>query len=151
MKNKKWLNYTLGILLTLIVMTAVAGAGFRAGMAQNVNVAQFKNGARPSLADDDFSRAMRDEFHQNDKTGFAPQDLQMQGMDGGRGGFDRRDSGFNFLSPIFGLARLLALGALAWIGYTFVKRSGWRLSFSKAAPAPAPVTEPATEEQKEAE
>lgn len=155
MKNNKWLNYTLGVLLTLIVLTAVAGAGFRAGMTQNVSIAQLKNGARPSFADNDFSKSMRDEALQNDKNGFAQQDLRMQGMVGERGDFDRRDGGFSFISPIFGLIQLLVLGALVWIGYTFVKRSGWRLSFSKATSAPAPVTEPApvveVEEQKEAE
>lgn len=155
MKNNKWLNYTLGVLLTLIVLTAVAGAGFRAGMTQNLNIAQFKNGARPSFADNDFGKNTREDFHQNDKSGFAPQDLRMQGMDGGRGDIDRRDGGFSFLYPLFGLIRLLVLGALVWIGYTFVKRSGWRLSFSKTSPAPAPVTESAAavevEEQKEAE
>jgi hypothetical protein len=151
MKTNKWLNYTLGILLTLIVLTAVAGAGFRAGVTQNVNFAQFKDGVRPSFADNDFGESKRNQSHQDDKSGLAPQDLRVQGMDGGRGDFDRRDGGFSLLSPLFGLIRLLVLGALVWMGYTFVKRSGWRLSFSKASPAPAPVTESAVEEQKEAE
>jgi len=151
MKNNKWLNYTLGVLLTLIVLTAVAGVGFRVGMTQNVNVAQFKNGARPAFADNDSGKAMRGDFHQDDKSGFAPQDLRMQGMDGGRGDFDRRDGGFPFLSPLFGLIRLLVLGALVWLGYTLVKRSGWRLSVSKAASAPAqsPEAAPSVEADKE--
>jgi len=150
-KNNKWLNYTLGVLLTLIILTAVAGVGFRVGMTQNVNVAQFKNGARPSFGDSDSGKAMRGDFHQNDKNGFAPQDFRMQGMDGGRGDFDLRDGGFSFLAPLFWLIRILVLGALIWLGYTLVKRSGWRLSFSKAASAPAqsPETAPSVKADKE--
>lgn len=151
MKNNKWLNYTLGVLLTLIVLTAVAGAGFRVGMTQNVSIAQFKNGARPSFADNDFGKSMRDEAHQSDKNGFAQQDLRMQGMIGERSDFDRRDGRFSFLSPLFGLIRILVLGALVWLGYTLVKRSGWRLSFSKTASAPAqsPEAAPSVEANKE--
>lgn len=37
MKIKKWLTYTLGILLTLVILAAVGGAGFRFGMMQNTS------------------------------------------------------------------------------------------------------------------
>ncbi len=38
MKNKNWLNYTLGILFTLIALTFVGVAGVRVGMMQNVDI-----------------------------------------------------------------------------------------------------------------
>jgi hypothetical protein len=44
MKNRKWLTYTLGSLLTLVVLAAVAGVSFRIGMMQN------KSFARPAFA-----------------------------------------------------------------------------------------------------
>jgi cytoskeletal protein RodZ len=49
---------------------------------------------------------------------------------------DRRDGGVSFLSPLFGLIRLAVLGLLLWIGYKFVKKSGWTISRVQATPAP---------------
>ena len=37
MKTKKWLSYTAIVLLTLVVLAVVGGAGFRAGMMQNTS------------------------------------------------------------------------------------------------------------------
>ncbi len=65
MKNRKWLTYILGALLTLIVLAAVGGggggggAGFRVGMMQNVS----NMTGRPTFThnfDGDFSRRCRE-------------------------------------------------------------------------------------------
>jgi hypothetical protein len=34
----------------------------------------------------------------------------------------------SFMSPIFGLIRLAVLGALLWLGYKFVQKSGWKFT-----------------------
>jgi hypothetical protein len=175
MKNKKWLNYTLGILLTLVVLTVVAGAGFRAGMMQNFSFPRIANGVHPSFArgfgdlpermkdntqgnvnphlpQGNSPQGMRDNFQNNN----MPQGFQRQAFDNARG-FDRRNGGFPLLSPLFGLIRLVVLGLLVWVGYKFVKKSGWKLSLSKAvtasAPAPSPSETPVmeVEEKKETE
>jgi hypothetical protein len=159
MKNNKWLTYTLGILLTLVVLIAVAGAGFRVGMMQNTSFtrpafAHNLNGAPQGMQQDKgYSQAMQGNFHDNG----GPQ--AMQGNSQGRGfergnqrGEDRR-GGMSFFSPVFGLIRLVVLGLLAWIGYKFVKKSGWRLSRVEATAAPT-AKETASvevEEKKESE
>jgi hypothetical protein len=135
MKNNKWLNYTLGILLTLVALTVVAGAGFRAGMMQNLPLARGMNGARPSPAHNNFGRLpqqTRDDFR-GDKGQTMRNDFQGQAPRDGRG-LDFRDDGFPF--PFFGLIQLAVLGLVVWVGYKLVKKSGWRLSLSKASPTP---------------
>ena len=132
MKNKKWLTYTLGILLTLIVLTAVGGAAFRIGMTQSASFANLTDGqtARaPFFAhgmDGDFSRMDRGEFS--------------HGFDRGRG----RDGG-RFFSPIFGLIHIAIFGALAWFGYKLIKNSGWKLVKVNASEAAAPAEETSSE------
>ncbi len=37
---KKWITYTIGILLTLVVLAAVGGAGYRMGLMQGASGAQ---------------------------------------------------------------------------------------------------------------
>jgi hypothetical protein len=144
MKNKKWLTYTLGTLLTLIVLSVVAVAGFRAGMLQNASL------TRPAFAHNFDGERLPMQRNFDDKT--MPQIMQenphniggpqaMQGNSRSQG-FDmhshgRRGGGFSFLSPIFGLVRLAVLGLLIWIGYKFVKNSGWRVV--RVATPPAPV------------
>jgi hypothetical protein len=156
MKNKKWLTYTAGILLTLIVLAAVGGAGFRIGMMQNASF------ARPSFAhnlgggpqvmmqgnfqDNRGNQAMQGNFQDNR----GPQ--AMQGNFQNRG-FDNRRGGMSFFPPIFGLIRLVVLGLLIWLGYKLVKKSGWRLSLAKASSAPVvePTPNVEVEEKKAAE
>jgi len=134
MKNKKWLTYTLGILLTLIVLAAVAGAGFRVGMMQNTSF------TRPSFAHnfDGAPQVIQGGFHDNGGSQAMQGNSQNKGFDNNRGG-DRRGGGISFFSPIFGLIRIVVLGLLLWIGYKFVKKSGWRLSRVEASPAPPPA------------
>jgi hypothetical protein len=134
MKNKKWVNYTLGILLTLVVLTVVAGAGFRAGMTQNISSLRDANGARLSFTHDvrDTSRGTKGALQNSVNPQGMRENFQSNGMDRG---FDRRDGGFS----AFRLIPLIVLGALVWLGYVLVKKSGWQLSFSKATSTPAPA------------
>ena len=127
MKNKKWLTYTLGILLTLIVLAAVGGVAFRIGaMQNNTFVHPMMNGAGPAF-ERGFGNGQMPNFHQQ---GFEGRDFHGRGFErGGRSGF---------FSPIFGLLHLIVLGALAWFGFKFIKNSGWRLT-RDAAPASAPA------------
>ena len=128
MKSKKWITYTLGIVLTLIVLAAVGATGFRMGVMQSASFANLTDGqsARaPFFAhgmDGDFSRMDRGEFS--------------HGFDRGRG----RDGG-RFFSPIFGLIHIAIFGALAWFGYKLIKNSGWKLVKVNASAAPTPAVE----------
>jgi len=138
MKNRKWLTYTLGTLLTLVVLAAVGGAGFRIGMMQNASFARpafahnFDGGRQAmqgNLPDNGGPQSMQGNPHDNGWT-------QMQGNSQNRGfdnrgnnrGDDRRGDGMGFFSPIFGLIHLAMLGLLLWLGYKYVKKSGWRIS-----------------------
>ena len=68
MKSKKWLTYTLGVLLTLVVLVAVGGAGFRLGLMKSASFANLTDGQSaqaPSFhhgMDGDFSRMGRGDF-----------------------------------------------------------------------------------------
>jgi len=142
MKNKKWLTYTLGILLTLVVLAAVGGAGFRIGMMQ-------KNPSFTRAADEMGRSPFTNEFD-----GEHPQALQGNPREGNNGGFEDRQGnrpnqsfgnrgndrrgGMPFFPPIFGIIRLVVLGLLIWIGYKLVQKSGWRLTRVAASPAPTP-------------
>lgn len=131
MKNKKWLTYTVGILLTLIVLAAVGGIAFRIGAMQNNSfIHPMMNGAGPAL-ERGFGSGQMPNFHQQ---GFEGRDFHERGFDrGGRGGF---------ISPIFGLIKLAVLGALLWFGFKFVKNSGWRLTRDAVAASAPAVSEP---------
>jgi hypothetical protein len=162
MKSRKWLTYTLGALLTLLVLAAVGVAGFRVGMIQNASF------TRPAFAHnfDRAPQAMQDNprdnsgnqgQQDNSKNNGGPQAMpgnpQNRGFDNhdnGRG-FDRRGGGMRF--PFFGLIHLAVLALVVWIVYKLVKNSGWKLSLTKTSPAPAPVTTPSVEveEKKESE
>ncbi len=149
MKNKKWLNYTLGVLIALIALAAVAGAGFRAGMMQNLPLARVAIGARP-FAHDDPGRTpqqMQGDFR-GDKFQGMQGNFQRQ-MPGDFRGFDPRSGGFRF--PFFGLIQLAVLALVVWVGYKLIKKSGWRLSLSKAAPTPVVDETPGMEVEEKKE
>ena len=164
MKNRKWLTYTLGILLTLVVLGVVGAVGFRLGTMQNASF------AHPSFKQNFEGRAQT--MPRNFQNGGMPQRMQgnfpnnggPQGMQGdphnqgfGNRGFNRgggHREGMSFFPPIFGLIHLLLLGLLLWVVYKLVKNSGWRLT--RVAAAPAPVVSPTpnvenVEEKKESE
>lgn len=155
MKNNKWLTYTLGILLTLVVLVVVAGAGFRTGMMQNASFARpafahnFDGGPQAmqgNSQNNDGAPSMQGNFHDND----GPQ--SMQGGNSRNKGFGNDRGGMNFRSPLFGLIHLALLGLLGWFGYTLVKKSGWRIT-RVAATAPVVEETPSVEveEKKESE
>lgn len=134
MKSKKWITYTLGIVLTLIVLAAVGATGFRMGVMQSASFANLTDG-QPARApffahgmDGDFSRMDRGEFS--------------HGFDHGRG---RGRDGGGFFSPIFGLIHIAIFGALAWFGYKLIKNSGWKLVKVNASAAPTPAVETPSE------
>jgi hypothetical protein len=121
MKNKKWVTYLLGALLTLIALTVVGVAGFRAGVAQSADYPRMGMGERPA-------------FNQNmDKN-----DPNIQGAnpDGNSSDVGPRGGGFNphgfdrglpMMGRLFGLIHIVILALLLWFGYKFVQKSGWRL------------------------
>lgn len=133
MKNTKWLWRLLAVVLTLAVLAGVGFAGYRVGLVQGADLSaeelatifsygrgmQFNDGSRRP-----------DHGHGFDGNG------AVRGGDFGGRGFDR--GGFSLFSPLFGLLRLAVLGGLIWLGYRFIKNSGWRLV---KAETPAPVTE----------
>jgi hypothetical protein len=150
MKNRKWLTYTLGTLLTLIVLAVVAGVSIRIGMTQNPSFARqafargFFNGApqviQRNFQGNDNPQSMQGNPHDNGWT-------QMRGNPQNRG-FNinnrsgNRRGGMDFFPPIFGLIRLVVLGlviaVLGWLGYTLMKKSGWKLTHAEeAASAPS--------------
>lgn len=133
MKNKKWLWWTLTILLTLVVVAGVGFAGFRVGVAQGANLTTdgaaflFHHGGRGF-----------DQMHDG---------FDMRGFDHGRDLGGR--GGFGFFSPFFGLLHLAVWGGLIWLVYTFVKRSGWRVVNVNSQPVP-PAQMEAEEKKDEA-
>ncbi len=144
MKSKKWLTYTLGTVLTLIVLTAVGGAGFRMGMMQSASFANLTDGSATQFHSFGNTHGMDGDFSRMNGGSSS------RGFDRGRGG-DR--GGF---PPIFGLFHLIVVGALGWFGYKLIKNSGWKLVKVNASEAPAPAMETpsetaANDEKKETE
>lgn len=149
MKNRKWLTYTLGTLLTLIALAVVGMAGFRIGMMQTAGFPRMGIDERPA-------------FDQNvDKN-----DPRIQGFDpyqGGNGdmprgnhfkprGFDRGHRGMPMLGGLFGLIQVAILALLLWFGYKLVQNSGWRfIRVQNNAPASSEVVSTQVEEKKESE
>ncbi len=132
MKNNKWIWWTLTILLTLVILIGVGGAGFRMGAMQGANISQNANGAAPF-----FGHAQRMDGNFNDKRG----NPHLQGFDHPQmREFDRgfnRGMGRGGFSPLFGFVHLAFLGLLLWAGYKLLQKSGWRLTRNAAT---TPVT-----------
>lgn len=121
MKNKKWIWITLTIFLTLIVLVGVAGAGYRVGVMQSAVL--MRNTDRSTSQFQPFGQMRSFDEKFNDQNGGNPRMMQ----EFNRGGFIERGRG-GFFYPLFGLIKLAVLGALLWLGYRFVKNSGWRLT-----------------------
>lgn len=129
MKNKKWLNYTLGILFSLIALAAVGMAGFRAGMMQTIpfgrmafdhnfeNNGSVMQGVNPT-----------DGTTNGNNFGSNPKFMQgnMRGQEFDHRGFDRRGR-MSVFGGLFGLIHFAILALLLWFGYKLVKNSGWKL------------------------
>jgi hypothetical protein len=172
MKNRKWLTYTLGTLLTLVILAAVGIGGFRIGMMQNASFARpafarnFDDGRQPmqwnfqdggnqanqgNSQKDGNPQFMQGNPHDNRGPQAMHENFQNRGF-GNRG--NNRDGGMRFFSPIFGLIHLIVLGLLLWVVYKLVKKSGWRLTRVQTA-SPAPMANETSnvvvEEKKESE
>jgi len=165
MKNRKWLTYTLGALLTLVVLGAVAVTSYRIGMAQNISFPRPAfapgNGQIPRIPPQgnpdnyggnqflpgnprgDDSR----QFAQNGNKDKSKNPAAQWNSNGGRVK-DRGNNGRgwgappfksrgSFFRPIFGLVRLIVLGLIIWGIYWLIKKSGWRLT--RVEPAPVSV------------
>ena len=146
MKTRKWIWWTLVVILTLVALTAAGFAGYRVGymrgLAANPNAKDFVAG--PFWHGQGHMQNLDKNF---DQRGPVPaQEFGGRQFDrfGGRN-FDRFGGrgGFAFLAPLFGLVRLAVLAVLIWFGYKLVKNSGWRLTRVTAEPAPAVEEEPA--------
>ena len=142
MKTKKWLWWTLTILLTLVVVAGVGFAGFRFGAMHSAALTTNGTAAFAFHHGQDFSGGMMNES-------FG----RMHGSDRGHG-FGGR-GGFGFFGPLFGLLQLAVFGGLIWLAFSWVKRSGWRLvnvnNVQTAAPAETPIPEPVEAELKDEE
>jgi hypothetical protein len=158
MKNRKWLTYTLGTLLTLAVLAAVAGVSFRIGMTQNASFTRpafargfdsAPQGMQRNFQDNGGPQGMQGNPQNNDGTQKMQGNFQDNGWNQMRG--DRQYHGFDnsgnnrggdrrgepsIFSAIFGLIHLAVLGLIIWGVYTLVKKSGWRLTRVETAPAP---------------
>ena len=153
MKNRKWLTYTLGVLLTLVVLAAVGVAGYRIGMMQNTSFAHPSfvrgfNGAPQAMQKNFQNYGAPQTMPRNFQNNGGPQRMQgnfqgngwtqMRGNPRNEGfanrGGDRRGGRMSFVFPfIFGLFHLVVLGLILWVVYILVKKSGWRLTREPAA------------------
>ena len=140
MKNNKWIWRTLTILLTLVILIGVAGAGFRMGLMQGANMPRFANGETTRLPSFEPMHGFENNFDK--QQGRDPH--MMQGF--GNRGFGRGHGGF--FSPLFGFVHLILLGGLIWLGYKLIKNSGWRITHV-TQPAPAGSETPSVDEKKE--
>ena len=146
MKNRKWLTYTLGTLLTIMVLAAVAVASFRVGMMHNATF------ARPAFAQNfDARPQMMPGNPHNGFDGFngfhGMQGDPRQFRNDNRGG-EHRGHGMFFFPPIFGLIHLLILAVLLWVVYKLVQSSGWRLTRVVSPTAPTVEAAPIKEKKK---
>ena len=147
MKTRKWIWWTLTIILTLVVLGFTGMAGYRVGLMQGARVAQ--TALRSKNAD---GKATTGQWQMppqmrgpggNNLGNFHGQDLgRGQSFDGRN--FDRFGgrSGFSLFAPLFGILRLAVLALLIWLGYKIIKNSGWRLTRIAAEPTPVAENEP---------
>ncbi|MFN8413890.1 MAG: hypothetical protein U0Z26_16030 [Anaerolineales bacterium] len=162
MKNKKWLSYTLGILLSLIALTAVGVAGFRAGMMQTAPFGRMA-GDRHNFANNSQSQMPQGNVPNNNNngqnnSGGNPQAMQgnFHGNEFGNRQQNDRRGGSPISGGFFGLIHLAIAGILLWFGYKLVKNSGWKLVRveSNTPATPTTASEPVStknEEKKESE
>ena len=143
MKNTKWIWRILAVILTLVVLAGVGFAGFRVGLVQGAGLS-----AQELAAIFDHGRSARFDSDAPKEGGFDHGHGFVSGHDFDGRGFDR--GGFSFFSSLFGLLRLAVLGGLVWLGYRFVKNSGWRVVKAETT-APVAEVPAADEENKESE
>ena len=127
---KKWITYTIGILLTLVVLAAVGGAGYHMGLIRGASVGQSLKGQPPQFV---HPQSFNNHMEPNFQAPWGP------GRDGH--GFEHRRGGMHFFFPLFGLVHLLIIGLLIWLGYILYKKSGWQFVRAVAPPASETTSE----------
>jgi hypothetical protein len=147
MKNKKWVTYLLGALLTLIALTVVGVAGFRAGMMQSADYPRMGIGERPAFnqnVDKNNPRMQASNPDEKDDLGRIPQSNGFHPR-----GFDR---GMPMRGGPLGLIHIAILALLLWFGYKFVQKSSWRLvRVQNEAPRTSETVNAEVNEKKESE
>lgn len=127
-------NWLFRILLVLVAVGALAGAGF-AGYRIGLN-----QGARLSGNFDDTPRFV-ERFH---KDGIPGLPLGVypdhRGFDRGFGPAGFHGRGFGLISPFFFLLKVTVLGIIVWGIYKLFTGNGWQLSFTRH-PAETPPSE----------
>ena len=151
MKTRKWIWWTLAVILTLVVLAAAGFAGYRVGYARGLT-------ANPNAKDFMAGPFWRGQGHMQNLDKNFDQRGPVPGQEFGGRQFDRFDGrnfdrfngrgGFPFFAPLFGLVRLAVLAVLIWLGYKLVKNSGWRLTRVTAEPAPVAEEVPAPKRAK---
>lgn len=127
MKNTKWIWRVLVALLTLVVLAGVGFTGYRVGIVQGADLtAEELSSLMGKRHDFDGNRDMLKDGGHGSNHGRGSDGQGGHPGRGGRGGF----GGFN---PLFGLLHLALLGGLAWLGYRYIKNSGWRLVKTETA------------------
>ncbi len=135
---KKWIGFTLGVVLTLGALAAVGWAGYHVGFAQGArSVAQNTRDRpqefpRPPGFDKDFNRT-------------GP-DFSEKGFD--FHGFDRRHRGIPSFLPIRGLVRATVLGLLLLSVYVIYRKSGWQFVRTNLPPENGPASQEITGKKK---
>jgi hypothetical protein len=127
MKTRKWIWWTLAVILTLVALAAAGFGGYRVGyvrgLAANPNAKGFVAG--PFWHEQGRMQNLDKNF---DQRGSA----HMQAF-GGRQ-LDRFGGRGHFASPLAGLAGLLVLGLVIWLVYKLVKgmtgKQGWQLALT---------------------
>ena len=133
MKTRKWLWWTVAVALTLVALGFTGLAGYRIGFMQGTGfkkqfAAQIQNNANGTqpTAPEQFNPHGRG-FKGNDSRDFGGRGFDSKRGFDGRGfdnrGFDRRDS-----HSFFSLVGLALLALVVWLGYKYIKNSGWRLT-----------------------
>jgi hypothetical protein len=125
MKNKKWVTYLFGTILTLIALAAVGIAGFRAGIMRSAAFPGMGIGERPSFnqnVDNGDPRLQQANPGEKDDLGGNP-----RGNGFNPRSFDRGNRGMPIMGGFFGLIHIALLAAALWFGYKLVQKSGWRL------------------------
>jgi hypothetical protein len=127
MKTRKWIWWTLVVILTLVALTAAGFAGYRVGymrgLAANPNAKDFMAG--PFWHGPGHMQNLEKD---SDQRGFGP------AQEFGGKQFDRFGGRERFGSPLAGLVGLIVLGLIIWLGYKLVKgmagKQGWQLALT---------------------
>jgi hypothetical protein len=127
MQNKRWIWWTLAVIFTLVALTAAGLAGYRVGygrgMTENPNAKDFLAGP-----------VWHGQGHgQNPDGNFDKRDAYPIQQFGGKQ-IDRFGGRHPFASPLAGLAGLIVLGLIIWLGYRLVTglagKQGWQLALT---------------------